>query len=95
MVGLPLSFFLVCVPKKSNFSISFFEVSKKGVEIHRNSGMEMEKKRSSSSFGNGSKILGARRRGDPYHLDLVLLPLFFFFNNNESVLLLPVSNRAC
>lgn len=40
--------------------------------------MEMEKKSSSSSFGNGSKILGARRRGDSYHLDLVLLPLFFF-----------------
>lgn len=56
--------------------------------------MEMEKKSSSSSFGNGSKILGARRRGDSYHLDLVLLPLFFFYNT-ESVLLLPVSNRAC
>src|SRR3954463_5247020 len=37
--------------------------------------MEIEKKCSPSSFGNG-KIFGARRRGDPYHLDLVLLPLF-------------------
>jgi hypothetical protein len=38
--------------------------------------MKIEKKCSPSSFGNG-KIFGARRRGDPYHLDLVLLPLFF------------------
>lgn len=35
---------------------------------------KLKKKCSPSSFGNG-KIFGARRRGDPYHLDLVLLPL--------------------
>ena len=61
--GGTIILFLVCVPKKRNLSISFFEVSKKkGVETHRNSGMEIEKKCSSSSFGNG-KIFGARRRG--------------------------------
>lgn len=47
-----------------------------------------------NSFEVIGSILGARRRGDSYHLDLVLLPLFFFYNT-ESVLLLPVSNRAC
>jgi len=37
--------------------------------------MEIEKQCSPSSFENG-KIFGTRR-GDPYHLDLVLLSLFF------------------
>lgn len=30
---------------------------------------------------------------DPYHLDLVLLPLFFLIPSR--VLLLPISNRTC
>jgi hypothetical protein len=38
--------------------------------------MEMEKRWNSSSFGNG-KIFGAKKGVDPYHLDLVLLPLLF------------------
>ena len=70
--------FLVCVLFLRE-EICPFHVSrsqKKGLETDRNSWMEIEKKCSPSSFGNG-KIFGARRRGDPYHLDLVLLPLFF------------------
>jgi hypothetical protein len=48
--------------------------------------MEIAKKCSPSSFGNG-KIFGARRRGDPHHLDLVLLPLFFFKNTESGSML--------
>lgn len=43
MVGLPLSFFLVCVPQK---------------RARKHMGT-LEWKIKSSSFGNGSKILGA------------------------------------
>ena len=35
--GVTFILFLVCIPKKRNLSIFFFEVSKKGVETHRNS----------------------------------------------------------
>jgi hypothetical protein len=43
----------------------------------------IEKKCSPSSFENG-KIFGARRRGDPYHLDLVLLPLLAHENGAKT-----------
>ena len=76
MGGLPLSFFLYVFLREGICPFHVSRSQKKGVETDRNSWMEIEKKCSPSSFGNG-KIFGARRRGDPYHLDLVLLPLFF------------------
>ena len=71
---------LVCVPKKRNLSISFFEVSnQKGMETHRT--LEWKLKRD-VAVGN-VRSLAQEEGGDPYPLDLVLLPLSFF-NNNES-----------
>jgi len=75
MVGIIL--ILVCIPKRRNLPISDFSRGlQKGVETHRNSGMEMEKKCSSCSLGN-EWIFGARRRGDLYYLDNILLSLSF------------------
>lgn len=62
---------LVCRKEKE---FVHFLGSQRGVETHKNSWME--KRCNSSSFGNG-KIFGAKKGVDPYHLDLVLLPLFF------------------
>lgn len=81
--GVTIILFLVCVPKKRNLSISFFEVSKKEMawkDKHIGT-LEWKLKRNVAPFGNG-KIFGARRRGDPYHLDLFCFPSFF--NNTES-----------
>ena len=81
---------LVCVPKKRNLSI--FR-GLKGAWKHKNSWMEMEKRRNSSSFGNG-KIFGARRRGWSVSSWLGSASSIFLIIPGR-VLLLPVSNRTC
>lgn len=55
---------------------------KKGVEIHRT--LEWKLKRDVATVPSEMvRSLAQEERVDPYHLDLVLLPLLFFFNNTE------------
>jgi hypothetical protein len=70
----------VCVPKKRNLSI--FR-GLKGAWKHIRT-LEWKWKRDGTPVPKGV---------DPYHLDLVLLPLFFLIIPGR-VLLLPVSNRT-
>ena len=70
-----------------------FSGSQRGVETHKNSWMEMEKRCNSSFFGNG-KIFGARRRSWPVSSWLGS-DSSIFLRIPSRVLLLPVSNRTC
>ena len=84
---------LVCVPIRKEKEFVRFSGSRRGVETHKNSWMEIEKRCSSSSFGNG-KIFGARRRGWSVSSWLGSASSLFLTIPSR-VLLLPVSNRTC
>lgn len=64
------------------------------MEIHRT--LEWKLKRDVATVPSEMvRSLAQEERVDPYHLDLVLLPLLFFLTIPSRVLLLPVSNRTC
>ena len=93
MVGLPLSFLQWRILYVFRRKVVHFSGSRRGVETHKNSGMEIEKRCNSSSFGNG-KIFGTRRRG--WSVSSWLGSDFSIFWIIPSwVLFLPVSNRTC
>ena len=78
----------VCVPKKRNLSIfRGFKRARKHIRTlewkSKRDGIPLERVRS----------LAQEEGVDPYHLDLVLLPLFFLIPSR--VLFLPISNRTC
>lgn len=80
----------VCVPKKRNLSI--FR-GLKGAWKHIRT-LEWKWKRDGTPVPSEMVRSLAQKKGvDPYHLDLVLLPLFFLIISGR-VLLLPVSNRT-
>ena len=82
---------LVCVPKKRNLSI--FRGLKRARKHIRT--LEWKLKRDVAPVPSEMVRSLAQEEGvDPYHLDLVLLPLFFLTIPSR-VLLLPVSNRTC
>ena len=80
---------LVCVPIRKEKEFVHFSGSRRGVETHKNSWMEMKKRCNSSSFGNG-KIFGARRKS--WSVSSWLGSDFSIFLRIP--LLLPVSNRT-
>jgi len=85
---------LVCVPKKRNLSISFFEVSKKGVETHKKGTLEWKLKRNVAPVP--SEMVRSLAQEEGWSVSSWLgsaSPLFLTIPNR--VLLLPVSNRTC
>lgn len=75
--GATIILFLVCVPKRRNLSISCFEVSKKRAWKQIET-LEWKLKRNVAPVPSEMVRSLAQEEGvDPYHLDLVLLPLFF------------------
>lgn len=79
---------LVCVPKRKGIC-SFFGVSKgRGNILNGNGewkwGMEMGKGDVTPVPSEMVRSMAQEEGVDPYHLDLVLLPLFLDFKNTES-----------
>lgn len=69
-------------PRKGICPFHFSRFQKKGVETHRT--LEWKLKRDVATVPSELvRSLAQEERGDPYHLDLVLLPILLF-NNTES-----------
>lgn len=94
--GVTIILFLVCVPKKRNLSISFFEVSKKEMawkDKHIGT-LEWKLKRNVAPVPSEMVRSLAQEEG-VIHIILTCSASPLFLTIPSRVLLLPVSNRTC